>query len=146
MRNHPHADFLPAFATSNTPALINNGRCDYLSWSSAQEYLRSLPDAKLLYLDGSGHNAYQDEPKCYMAVVRSCEIEPFRTRAPVHLTITKGHAEPVSLHGDIWRVLGGSSFELYRYIGASQRNDELNGLTFLKQLPIFIGTRENSET
>jgi hypothetical protein len=40
----------------------------------------------------------------------------------------------------------GSSFELYRYIGASQRNDELNGLTFLKQLPIFIGTRENSET
>jgi hypothetical protein len=81
-----------------------------------------------------------------MAVVRSCEIEPFRTRAPVHLTITKGHAEPVSLHGDIWRVLGGSSFELYRYIGASQRNDELNGLTFLKQLPIFIGTRENSET
>ena len=50
----------------------------------------------LLYLDSSGHNTYQDELKRYMAEVRSCEIEPFRTRAPVHLTITKGH--PVAAH------------------------------------------------
>jgi pimeloyl-ACP methyl ester carboxylesterase len=28
------------------------------------------PDARLLYLDGSGHNAYQDEPERYMAGVR----------------------------------------------------------------------------
>jgi hypothetical protein len=30
-----------------------------------------LPDARLLYLDGSGHNAYQDEPKRYMAGMRA---------------------------------------------------------------------------
>jgi hypothetical protein len=30
-----------------------------------------LPDARLLYLDGSGHNAYQDEPERYMAGVRA---------------------------------------------------------------------------
>jgi pimeloyl-ACP methyl ester carboxylesterase len=58
----PHADFLPTFARSSRPALINKGRRDYLSCSSAQEYLRALPYAQLRFLDGSGHNAYQDEP------------------------------------------------------------------------------------
>jgi proline iminopeptidase len=65
----PHADFLPDLAGQETPALIIKGRCDYLSWSSAQEYLGALPVAPLLYLDGSGHNAYQDEPERYMAGV-----------------------------------------------------------------------------
>jgi proline iminopeptidase len=50
---------------------VIKGRCDYLSWSSAQEYLEALPDARLLYLEGSGHNAYQDEPERYMAGVRA---------------------------------------------------------------------------
>jgi proline iminopeptidase len=67
----PHADFLSALARQDIPALVIKGRCDYLSWSSAQEYLRALPDARLLYLDGSGHNAYQDEPERYMAGVRT---------------------------------------------------------------------------
>jgi len=31
--------------------------------------LRALPDALLLRPDGSGHNAYQDEPKRYVAEV-----------------------------------------------------------------------------
>jgi hypothetical protein len=42
-----------------------------LSWSSAQEYLRALPDAKLLYLDGSGHNAFQYERRRHIAEVRA---------------------------------------------------------------------------
>ena len=49
-----HADFLPGLTRSGTPTLIVKGRCDYLSWSSAQEYLRVLPSAQLLYLDVSG--------------------------------------------------------------------------------------------
>jgi proline iminopeptidase len=67
----PHADFLSALAARDVPTLVIKGRCDYLSWSSAQEYLRALPNARLLYLDGSGHNAYQDEPERYMAGVRA---------------------------------------------------------------------------
>lgn len=67
---NPHADILLALARSSTPALIIKGRCDHLSWCSAQEYLRALPDARLLRPDGSGHNAYQDEPKRYVAEVR----------------------------------------------------------------------------
>jgi proline iminopeptidase len=66
-----HPDFLPNLAGQDIPALVIKGRCDYLSWSSAQEYLEAMPDARLLYLDGSGHNAYQDEPEHYMAGVRA---------------------------------------------------------------------------
>ena len=67
----PHADFLPDREGQSIPMLVIKGRCDYLSWSSAQEYLEALPDAQLLYLDGSGHNAYQDEPERYMTNVRA---------------------------------------------------------------------------
>jgi len=67
----PHDAFLSELAGQDIPALVMKGRCDYLSWSSAQEYLRALPDARLLYLDGSGHNAYQDEPERHMAGVRA---------------------------------------------------------------------------
>jgi proline iminopeptidase len=67
----PHADFLPALARSGTSALIIKGRCDHLSWSSAREYLGALPGGRLLYLEGSGHNAYQDEPERYLNEVRA---------------------------------------------------------------------------
>jgi proline iminopeptidase len=67
----PHADFLPDLKGLSIPTLVIKGRCDYLSWSSAQEYLNALPNAKLLYLKDSGHNAYQDEPDRYMANVRA---------------------------------------------------------------------------
>ena len=35
------------------------------------DYLRTLSDARLVYLRGAGHNAYQDMPERYMAVVRT---------------------------------------------------------------------------
>lgn len=54
-----------------TPALVIKGACDYLSWTSAQDYLRALPNARLVYLRGAGHNAYQDRPAEYLAVVRA---------------------------------------------------------------------------
>ena len=67
----PHENFLLALAEQEPPALIIKGRCDYLSWSSAVEYLGAMPDAGLVYLQESGHNAYQDEPERFMAGVRA---------------------------------------------------------------------------
>jgi proline iminopeptidase len=67
----PHADFLPGLEGRSIPTLVIKGRCDYLSWSSAQGYLRALPDARILYLEDSGHNAYQDQPERFMAEVRA---------------------------------------------------------------------------
>ncbi len=67
----PHADFLPALSAARPSTLVIKGRCDYLSWSSAVAYRRALPATPLVYLQGSGHNAYQDEPEKYMATVRA---------------------------------------------------------------------------
>ena len=67
----PHEDFLPALAGRTILTLIIKGPCDYLSWSSAVAYLQALPEAHLVYLEGAGHNAYQDEPDKYLAAVRA---------------------------------------------------------------------------
>ncbi len=66
-----HADYWPALAKQRAAALIIKGSCDYLSWSSAMDYRRTLPHAWLVYLRGAGHNAYQDTPGPYLAAVRA---------------------------------------------------------------------------
>jgi proline iminopeptidase len=90
----PYSDFLSDLTGLRAPTLVVKGRCDYLSWSSAQEYLGSLPDARLLYLDGSGHNAYQDEPKRYMAWVRA-----FLLGRPLPQPPYEGHRVPDDYEG-----------------------------------------------
>ena len=67
----PWADPRPALARLATPALVIKGSCDYLSWSSGLAYRHALPGAELVYLQGAGHNAYQDQPAAYLAVVRA---------------------------------------------------------------------------
>ena len=68
-----------------TPALVIKGSCDYLSWSSAVAYHRWLTHSSLVYLHGAGHNAYQDRPDAYLAVVRAflagepAPVSPVRT-------------------------------------------------------------------
>lgn len=73
-----HEDFLGDLAGQDIPTLVIKGSCDYLSWSSATEYVQALPDTRLVYLRGAGHNAYQDEPQRYMAVTLT-----FLTEAPL---------------------------------------------------------------
>lgn len=46
-----------------TPTLILKGACDYLSWSSAVSYRKTLPNSTLLYFPGTGHNLHQDKPQ-----------------------------------------------------------------------------------
>jgi proline iminopeptidase len=65
------ADPRPFLAGRTTPALVLKGACDYMSWSSAVDYVRALPNARLVYLPGAGHNAYQDRPAEYLAAVRA---------------------------------------------------------------------------
>jgi proline iminopeptidase len=90
----PHADFLPDLEGQSIPTLVIKGRCDYLSWSSAQEYLTTLPDSRLLYLDGSGHNAYQDEPERYMANLRAFLLGRALPESPY-----QGHRMPDDYEG-----------------------------------------------
>jgi proline iminopeptidase len=90
----PHSDFLPDLARRTSPTLLIKGRCDYLSWSSAQEYREAIPDARLLYLKRSGHNAYQDEPRRYMAEVRA-----FLLDRPLPQHPYQGHRMPEEYQG-----------------------------------------------
>lgn len=78
----PSIDFLSDLSDRNIPILVIKGRCDYEPWSSATDYLRTLPDAVLVYLRAAGHNTYQDVPGPYMAVVRAFLIGRPLPQAP----------------------------------------------------------------
>lgn len=67
----PLPDIRPALTGLPIPTLIFKGSCDYLSWHSATEYRRALPDTTLLYLRGAGHNTYQDRPAQVLAAIRA---------------------------------------------------------------------------
>jgi len=90
----PRPDFLPDLSGLGALVLIIKGSCDYLSWSSAVEYLRALPDARLVYLEGAGHNSYQDEPKRYMA-----EMRAFLLGRPLPESPYEGQRPPESYKG-----------------------------------------------
>lgn len=78
----PHApappDPRPTLTGLPTPVLVFKGSCDYLSWRSALDYRHTLPHTSLVYLDGAGHNTYQDRPAEVLA-----DITAFLTNAPL---------------------------------------------------------------
>lgn len=67
----PPQDLRPQLAGLPTPTLVIKGGCDYLSWSSAIDYRRSLPSASLIYLPNAGHNTYQDAPDAVLGATRA---------------------------------------------------------------------------
>jgi proline iminopeptidase len=90
----PPSDLRPALAGLPTPTLIIKGSCDYLSWSSATDYRRALPNSSLLYLTGAGHNTYQDRPTEVLAAVRG-----FLTDRPTPAQHYTGDAAPTGYAG-----------------------------------------------
>ncbi len=50
--------------------------------------MKAVPDARLLYLKDSGHNAYQDKPERYMAELRAfllgrpLPVRPYKSTNP----------------------------------------------------------------
>lgn len=91
----PTPDLRPLLAAARTPALIIKGQCDYLSWSSADTYLRALPNARLVYLNNAGHNAYQDAPERYLDVLSDfLRDKRSAARQPVPATAPPGYQGP----------------------------------------------------
>jgi proline iminopeptidase len=90
----PWADPRPALARLATPALVIKGSCDYLSWSSGLAYRHALANARLLYLDHAGHNAYQDQPAAYLAAVRA-----FLAGRPLPAPARTGDGVPADYEG-----------------------------------------------
>jgi proline iminopeptidase len=90
----PWADPRPALARLATPALVLKGSCDYLSWKTGLAYRQALPNARLVYLHHAGHNAYQDQPAAFLAVVRA-----FLTGRPLPVAPWSGTGVPADFDG-----------------------------------------------
>lgn len=61
----------PALRRLHTPALILKGPCDYVSWSSAVDYRDTMPDARMVYLSGTGHQLYAERRDAFFTTVES---------------------------------------------------------------------------
>lgn len=90
----PWADPRPQLARLTTPALVVKGSCDYLSWATGVDYRHALPNAQLVYLRRAGHNAYQDPPATFLAVVRA-----FLTAWPLPIVPWSGGGVPADYEG-----------------------------------------------
>jgi proline iminopeptidase len=90
----PWADPRPQLARLATPALVIKGSCDYLSWAPGVDYRQALRNAELVYLHHAGHNAYQDQPALFLAVVRA-----FLTGRPLPITPWTGSGVPADYEG-----------------------------------------------
>ncbi|MEU6731326.1 alpha/beta fold hydrolase [Nonomuraea wenchangensis] len=77
-----------ALAGITTPALIVKGSCDYLSWRSAAAYRDLLPNSRLIYVTGAGHNVYHGGRAVVMTAIsafltdRPLPIAPYTASTP----------------------------------------------------------------
>jgi proline iminopeptidase len=84
----------PMLRVLRTPALVLKGSCDYVPWRMTLEYRDTLPNAQLVYLPGSGHQAYMEQPDAYLATVRA-----FLHGAPLPVQPYTGHEPPSGYSG-----------------------------------------------
>jgi len=81
-------DLRPVLRSVQVPVLILKGSCDYVPWSDATEIRDNLPDARLVYLPGAGHQAYIEQTEPYFAAVRAflldqpLPVSPYTGTAP----------------------------------------------------------------
>lgn len=75
------SDLRPAVTGLGTPTLIFKGGCDYLSWSSVQDYRHTLTQATLVYLPEAGHDLSRDQPGVVLNTTRA-----FLTGRPLPVT------------------------------------------------------------
>lgn len=88
------ADPRPALSGLPTPTLIVKGSCDYLSWRSATTYRDLLPNSRLIYVRGAGHNVYHDGNETVAAAVTA-----FLTHRPLPLPAYTAAAPPPGYEG-----------------------------------------------
>jgi proline iminopeptidase len=65
------ADVRPVLRGSTAPVLVMKGECDYVPWAVAQDYRRSFGNARLVYLEGTGHLLWGGQPDQTYAVMRA---------------------------------------------------------------------------
>jgi proline iminopeptidase len=71
-------DARPRLREDRTPTLVVHPQCDILTWASALEYRRVLPNSRLVPIADAGHMIWYDQPQVHASV-----IEAFLTDAPL---------------------------------------------------------------
>jgi len=68
-----HADGDPhvALRENHTPVILLYPECNYLSWSGAVDYRRTLPNLKIYYIPGAGHYIQFEQPELLKRVIQS---------------------------------------------------------------------------
>ena len=88
--HHPPVPTIAArLRTVHVPALILKGQCDYVDWPTAAAYASTIPDTKLAYLHGAGHELKDDQPAAYFTIVRA-----FLADAPVPHLLAQPQTQP----------------------------------------------------
>lgn len=61
----------PALRASTVPVLVMKGECDYVPWAVARDYRSSFGNARLVYLERTGHLLWGGQPERSYAVMRA---------------------------------------------------------------------------
>ncbi|MFJ2270682.1 alpha/beta fold hydrolase [Streptomyces sp. NPDC087849] len=61
----------PNLRTAHVPSLVLRGECDFIKPAVTDEYRRTLPDSRLVTVEGAGHAISRGRPRLYTALLRA---------------------------------------------------------------------------
>jgi proline iminopeptidase len=85
----PHA----LLRVNHTPAIILFSECNYLPWSGALDYRKTMPNVKLYYIPKAGHFIQFEQPELMTRVILA-----FLLDQPDSISPYSGDADPRNLH------------------------------------------------
>jgi len=85
----PHA----LLRLNHTPAIILFSECNYLPWSGALDYRKTMPNVKLYYIPKAGHFIQFEQPELMTRVILA-----FLLDQPDSISPYSGDADPRNLH------------------------------------------------
>jgi pimeloyl-ACP methyl ester carboxylesterase len=79
-----HADGDPhaALRENHTPAILLYPECNYLSWSGAVDYRKTLPNLKIYYIQKAGHYIQFEQPELLKHVILSFLLDQSEAISP----------------------------------------------------------------
>jgi pimeloyl-ACP methyl ester carboxylesterase len=66
---HAEGDPHAALRGNRTPAILLYPECNYLSWSGAVDYRKTLPNVKIFYIPKAGHYIQFEQPESLRRVI-----------------------------------------------------------------------------
>lgn len=87
--NDPHA----ALRENHTPAILLYPECNYLAWSGAVDYRKTLPNLKIYYIPRAGHYIQFEQPEMLKRVILNFLLDQPDSVAPY-----AGDTDPRQIH------------------------------------------------